>query len=213
MRGCPNRSVRLWGQHFCVCCINQYMLYYNKNGFNVGTLLSWRTFSVSSNIIQWCIHGSLLVYHCWQCETSPVNGPRMCSCNAEAPLCVGDAILFVSTYILVVFLDISWFECFRCSICCRLGLALLYGRICACLCSFLVIRVIDFVAPSPALIDQSSVTFDFQLNLFFQVTLFYSSLYTFFVVIKLPSVNYLLSDLSYVAFFDTWRYCKLGFSK
>ena len=54
--------------------------------------------------------------------------------------------MVVSTYILVVFLD-SWFECLWCPIFCRLGLALLYGRICACLCSFLVIRVIDFVAP------------------------------------------------------------------
>ena len=77
----------------------------------------------------------------------------MCSCNAEAPLCVGDAILVVSTYIVVAFLDISWIECLRCSL--------------------------------------------------FVVTLFHSSLYTFFIVIKLPSVNYLLSDLSYVAFSDT----------
>ena len=40
----------------------------------------------------------------------PVNGHRMCSFNAEASLCVGDAILVASIYILFVFLDIISFE-------------------------------------------------------------------------------------------------------
>jgi hypothetical protein len=40
----------------------------------------------------------------------PVNGPRVCSVNAEASLCVGDAILVVSIYILFVFLARSSFE-------------------------------------------------------------------------------------------------------
>jgi hypothetical protein len=77
----------------------------------------------------------------------PVNGPRMCSFNAEVSLCVRDAVLIVSIYILVIFLDRNSLECFRCSIFSLLGLALLHRRICAWLCSFLVIRVIDFVAP------------------------------------------------------------------
>ena len=134
MRGGPSRSAPLWGQHFCLCCVSLYRLYSNKSDFNVGTLLSWSTFSVSSNIIQWCILGSFHVYHCWQCETSPVNTPMMCSVNVEASLCVENAILVVSTYILVVFLDICSFEGLRCSIYRLLGLALLY--ICAWLCSF-----------------------------------------------------------------------------
>jgi hypothetical protein len=71
----------------------------------------------------------------------------MCSVNAEASLCVGDAILVVSIYMLVVFLDRSSFEGLRYSIFRLLCFSLLYRRICAWLCSFLVIRVIDFVAP------------------------------------------------------------------
>jgi hypothetical protein len=76
-----------------------------------------------------------------------MHGPRMCSFNAEAFMCVGDAILIVSLYILFVFLDRSSFEGLRCSICRVLSLARLYRPICARLCFVLVIRVIDFVAP------------------------------------------------------------------
>jgi hypothetical protein len=65
-----------------------------------------------------------------------VNGPRMCSFNAGASLRVRDAVLVVSKYILVVFLDSNSLECFRCSIFSFLGLALLHRRICAWLCSF-----------------------------------------------------------------------------
>lgn len=64
---------------------------------------------------------------------------------------------------------------------------------CAWLGCFLVIWPIVLVAPWPALIDQPSFTFDFQLNLFFQITLLYSRLFTF-LAIKLPSVYYLLCD-------------------
>jgi hypothetical protein len=46
----------------------------------------------------------------------------MCSFNAEASLCVGDAILVVSIYILVVFLDRSSFEGLRYSVFRLLGL-------------------------------------------------------------------------------------------
>jgi hypothetical protein len=77
----------------------------------------------------------------------------MCSCNAEAPLCVGDAILVVSTYILVVFLDISWFECLRCSLFVVWVLRFYTDEFVRGYVLFLVIRVIDFVAPQPALID------------------------------------------------------------
>ena len=38
-------------------------------------------------------------------NVKPVNEPRMCSFNVEASLCVGDANVVVSIYILVVFLD------------------------------------------------------------------------------------------------------------
>ena len=52
-----------------------------------------------------------------------VNRPMMCSFNAEASLCVGNVILVVCIYILVVFLDRSSFEGLRCSIFRILGLA------------------------------------------------------------------------------------------
>ena len=65
----------------------------------------------------------------------------------------------------------------------------------------------------------TSFTFDFQLNLFYQVTLLYSSLFTFFVI-KLPSVYYLicLSDQVIVCIIHVYMgkcmaYCKVGFSK
>ena len=59
-------------------------------------------------------------------NVKPVNRPMMCSFNAEASLCVGNAILVVSIYILDVFLDASSFEGFRCSIFRLFGLARLH---------------------------------------------------------------------------------------
>ena len=111
----------------------------------------------------------------------------MRSFNAESSMCVGDAIVVVSIYILFDFLERSSLEDLCCSIFLLLGLALLYRRICAWLCSFLVIRVIDFVAPQPALIDQSSITSDFQLLLFFQVILF--QFIHFLHVVKFPAIH------------------------
>ena len=74
-----------------------------------------------------------------------------------------------------------------------MNLALLYRRIFEWLGYIWWFWAIVLVAHWPALIDQPSFIFDFQLNLFFHVTLLYSNLFTY-LVIKLPLVYYLFSD-------------------
>ena len=149
-----------------------------------------------------------MVYHCWQCETC--EWTQDVFFNAEASLCVVGAILVVSIYILVIFLDWSWFECF----------ALLYFsyfgscpsvqmNLCVVMFFFWWFGSLISSRPNQLLSTNRILLLIFSWTCFSKLLLFYFSLYTFFLAIKLPSVYYLLSDLSYVAFSDTWRYCKV----
>ena len=57
------------------------------------------------NIFLWSIQGCFIIVY----NVKHVNGPRVPSVNTKAPLCVGEAILFIIS-ISVTFLDRSSFE-------------------------------------------------------------------------------------------------------
>jgi hypothetical protein len=144
-----------------VCCISLYMLYWNKSDFNVRNLLTVEgSFHISSNLTMACVSKRFVswpnnkhypvmysgqFYQCWQCET--------CELHSVCVLLMPQHRYTRETPSVIVIpfdgMCWAWVGC---------------GY-------FLRICPIYLVASRPSLIDQPYFTFDFQLNMFFQITL------------------------------------------